>query len=199
MHLLASSIRFIEIQDRLHEIQKNTSYMTAPVEVLKQALSPVLNRYDYVLIDCPPNLGDITLNGIEISDYYLIPTIPDTLSTYGIPQIIKRIKSHATDRILKIQCLGLVVTKYDTRSTSQKNGMNSLPGRFAKAFTDLGLQPAPIFTTKMPQATATASAMDYGESLNKSFKSKYGVSTSDYNKVYEYVELLTYEFRKYVG
>ena len=51
-----------------------------------------LDDYDIVLVDCPPNLGIITLNGLRISHGYIIPTIPDILSTYGIPQIVKRVR-----------------------------------------------------------------------------------------------------------
>lgn len=91
LSLLPSSIRLIDIQDRMSEIPVRLGYSITPMEVLKSAIHPILDRYEYVLIDCPPNLGFITRNGIEISDYYLIPTIPDTLSTYGIPQIVRSI------------------------------------------------------------------------------------------------------------
>ncbi len=194
LHLLCSSIRFIEIQDNLQELAVKSSFTITPIDVLKYSISSILDEYDYVLIDCPPNLGNITLNGIEISDYYLIPTIPDTLSTYGIPQIIKRISDHASDRDLRIKCLGLVVTKYDTRSTSQHSGLRTLPGRFSKAFTDLGLAPSSIFNTKMPQASATAAAMEFQGALDKSFKAKYGLTGSNGQRVYDYVIDLTREF-----
>ena len=50
-------------------------------------ITPVIDEYDWVLIDCPPSMSIITLNGLRISDGFVIPTIPDHLSTYGIPQI----------------------------------------------------------------------------------------------------------------
>lgn len=50
-----------------------------------------------VLIGCPPNLGLITLSGLRIADGYVIPTIPDVLSTYGIPQILNHVERFATD------------------------------------------------------------------------------------------------------
>lgn len=88
---MPSSLELIHIQDSLPLIPAGQFYVTSPVTILKEAISPVLNDYDFVLVDCPPNLGIITLNRIFISDYYLIPCIPDILSTYGIPQILGRV------------------------------------------------------------------------------------------------------------
>lgn len=197
LHLLASSIRFIDIQDRISEIPAKTGYAVNPMEIIKTSVYPILNNYDYVLIDCPPNLGFITRNGIEISDYYLIPTIPDTLSTYGIPQIVRTIDQFTKERPLSIRCLGLVITKFDSRSNSHARGQRNLPVRFRKIFDTLGLSPAPIFNTVMPQANATSEAMEF-TSTPGTFKQKYGRSKSGDRYLYEYVESLTREFINYV-
>jgi chromosome partitioning protein len=196
LHLLPSSIRFIDIQDRIAEIPAKTGFALNPMELLKNAVYPILDDYDYVLIDCPPNLGFITRNGIEISDYYLIPTIPDTLSTYGIPQIVKTIHQFTEDRPLKIQCMGLVITKFDSRSRSHARGLHNLPVRFSKIFDDLGIDEAPIFETVMPQANATSEAMEFYNEPS-TFKQKYGRSKSGGRYLYEYVEELTQEFIDY--
>ncbi|MDO9069491.1 MAG: AAA family ATPase [Deltaproteobacteria bacterium] len=196
LHLLPSSIRFIDIQDRIAEIPAKTGYALNPMEILKNAIHPILDNYDYVFIDCPPNLGFITRNGIEISDYYLIPTIPDTLSTYGIPQIIRTIHQFTLERPLAIRCLGLVITKYDSRSNSHSRGKRNLPTRFAKIFSDLKLAPAPIFDTVMPQANATSEAMEF-TNTPVSFKQKYGRSKSGDRYLYEYVEELVKEFMRH--
>ena len=127
LSLLPSSIDLINVQDRMSDIPRTTGNLL-PMEVLKTAIAGVLDRFDYVLIDCPPNLGYITQNGIEISDYYLIPTIPDALSTYGIPQIIDSIQRFSRKRPLKIQCLGLVVTKFASNSAAHtKRGSKRFP------------------------------------------------------------------------
>src|ERR1043165_3435209 len=92
--LIPSSLDLIDVQDDLATMNRGRFHAATPVEVLRRALRPLLeaDEYDYVLVDCPPSLGLVTLNGLRISDYYLIPTIPDFLSTYGIPQIIKRVR-----------------------------------------------------------------------------------------------------------
>lgn len=196
LDLLPSSIRFIDIQDKISDIPNKTGYSINPMEVLKTTIHSHLDEYDYVLVDCPPNLGFVTRNGIEISDYYLIPTIPDTLSTYGIPQIIKTINQFSIDRPLKIKCLGLLITKYDSRSSSHARGQRNLPARFNKIFTDLELPPAKIFNTVMPQANATAESMEFTNPVT-TFRQKYGRSQSGGRYLYEYVLDLTREFINY--
>lgn len=198
LHLLPSSIKFINIQDRISEIPAKWGYSINPMEVLKNAVHAELNNYDYVLINCPPNLGFITRNGIEISDFYFIPTISDTLSTYGIPQIVNTIHKFCTERPLKIKCLGLVITKFSSTSAAHARGKASLPARFAQIFTKLGVPPAPIFDTVMPQANATSDAMEFGNTP-KSFKEKYGYGRSGDRPLHAYVTDLTREFLKYAG
>jgi chromosome partitioning protein len=199
LSLLASSIRFIDVQDLMTDIPAKSGYSVSPMEVLRTAVSSQLDNYDYVLIDCPPNLGFITRNGIEISDYYLIPTVTDTLSTYGVPQIVRKIHEFSTQRpSLKIRCLGLVATKFMPSSSAQQRGLANLPARFAEPFDRLKLQRAPIFATRMPQANATAEAMDFS-GTSSSFKEKYGYQSSGGRKLHEYVTDLTREFIHYVG
>lgn len=198
LDLLPSSIRFIDIQDRISEIPARTGYAVNPMEILKTAVHGILTQYDYIFIDCPPNLGFITRNGIEISDYYLVPTIPDKLSTYGIPQIVNTIHQFCQERPLGIKCLGLVVTKYDSRSSSHARGLSTLPARFHEVFDKLKISPAPVFAARMPQSNATSDAMDYA-SPRSTFKEKYGRSKSGDKYLYEYVLDLTKEFMSYVN
>jgi len=94
--------------------------------VLRRATKPIIDEYDYVLIDCPPNLGIITLNGLRISDGYLIPTIPDVLSTYGIPQIVSRVAGFAKDISETIEPFGIIISKYRAQSTVHQNVLGRL-------------------------------------------------------------------------
>lgn len=198
LSLLASSIKLIDIQDRISEIPQKSEYAINPMEVLKTAIYNKLRDYDYIFIDCPPNLGFITRNGIEISDYFLIPTIPDTLSTYGIPQIIKTIHDFKKARNLAIECLGLIITKYSSSSNVHIRGMYQLPARLDDISRKLQISKIPVFQTLIPQANATAEAMEYGKTPS-TFRQKYGRSKSGNRYLYEYVIDLTKEFIEYVG
>lgn len=114
--LIPSSLDLIYLQDRLPTMPSGRFQANSPVDVLRRAVKRCLGNYDVVLIDCPPNLGIITLNGLRISERYLIPTIPDILSTYGIPQIMSRVEEFSDEISEAITPLGIVITKYQANA-----------------------------------------------------------------------------------
>ncbi len=61
--------------------------------VLRDALTTLRRKYDYILFDCPPNIYLVSGNAIIASDFYLVPTIPDFISCYGIPFILQHIQN----------------------------------------------------------------------------------------------------------
>ncbi len=173
LDLLPSSLGLIEIQDRMSLVAATSNYTVKPTEILKKAVEPVLKDYDFVLVDCPPNLGTITLNGIFISDYYLIPTIPDILSTYGIPQITNKVSQIAEKEGLKIKSLGIVLTKYRSNLTLHNTTIQMLEH---KAKTDNSYPR--IFKTKIPFTVRAEEAADYNITPN-TLKQKYGYQGLD--------------------
>jgi chromosome partitioning protein len=124
--LLPSSLDLIDVQDRLATTPSGKFYSVNPIELLWRAVKSRLDDYDIVIVDCPPNLGIITLNGLRISHGYIIPTIPDILSTYGIPQIVTRIKEFSDEIAEPIEPLGIVVSKYRVQTTIHVNGLRRL-------------------------------------------------------------------------
>jgi chromosome partitioning protein len=106
----------------LNELEQEISSASStqglsPFNILRLGLNKheILTNYDYVLIDCPPNLNLITLNAIFASDYYIIPTIPDQLSTLGLPLLIRRLQTVKKRRIeldgKDPKLLGIIITK----------------------------------------------------------------------------------------
>lgn len=126
LDLIPSSLKMIGIQDRLVTIPQGKFFSNNPTEIIKKAIKPIINNYDYVIIDCPPNMGLITLNGLRISDAYIIPTIPDVLSTYGIPQIISRVREFSDNIGEDIECLGIVATKVRGQSSLHSRTLDQL-------------------------------------------------------------------------
>lgn len=124
--LLPSSLDLIDVQDRLASMPPGRYYSNNPTDLLRRAVKNVIDDYHYVLIDCPPNLGIVTLNGLRIADGYIIPTIPDVLSTYGIPQIQKRVSDFAKELGEDIAEVGIVVTKFRNQSTLHHNTVRRL-------------------------------------------------------------------------
>ena len=159
--LLPSSLDLIDVQDKLAVIPSGRFYSINPIELLYRAVKTSLDDYDIVLVDCPPNLGIITLNGLRISDGYIIPTIPDHLSTYGIPQIVQRVGAFSEEIAETIKPLGIVVTKYQVQSTVHKNTLRTLQGG----------KDAPVFKTIVRQGNHMAAAAEH--TFKRTLRQKY--------------------------
>ncbi len=86
--------------------------------VLGEQLRKIKDRYDYVIIDCPPSLSTITSNAILCSDYWIAPIVPETLSLLGIELIQTRI-GDLTNRYgkagLSIKFAGSILNRIDIR------------------------------------------------------------------------------------
>ncbi|EHD2282621.1 AAA family ATPase, partial [Vibrio cholerae] len=149
LDLLPSSLEFVNIQDEIPEIS-NKEYVSH-VDILGNTIAKVKDCYDYIIIDCPPNLGAITLNGINISDCYIVPTIPDILSIIGIDLIINRIEAFkAKKNTCNIELAGIIFTKIDYRTNLHTSKMAQL--RRSKDLKDY------IFDSEIPQRISISEA-----------------------------------------
>lgn len=151
LDLLPSSLDLIDVQDRLAGMPSGRFYAENPTDILKRATRNVLDNYDVVIVDCPPNLGIITLNGLRISHGYIIPTIPDVLSTYGIPQIVKRIAQFSETIGENIEPYGIVISKYRQQSTTHQNTLRQMRRK----------SDAPVFETIIPENDKAADAAEF--------------------------------------
>lgn len=83
---------------------------------LKRALEPVLGRYDYVLIDSPPSLGLLTLNGLAAGDRALVPIQCEFYALEGLSQLMRTIEMVREHLNPNLQMAGVVLTMYDPRT-----------------------------------------------------------------------------------
>jgi len=179
LDLLPSSIQLIGIQDRLPMIAMLNNYALKPIDILKEALDPIIDRYNYVIIDCPPSLGDVTKNGLRISTGYIIPTIPDILSTWGIYQIVQSI--HELEKILgrPIPAMGIVATKVQ-KNNLHTRVINDLRGNRLGKFADDETLPQPrLFGATIRQTVDVSRGADVNTDL-RTFKGKYGSAYDDF-------------------
>lgn len=158
LDLLPSSIDLIDTQDRLVLMPAGQFHTKNPTDILRRAIQKIIDTYDYVLIDCPPNLGIITLNGLRIAAGYIIPTIPDVLSTYGIPQIVRRVAHFSEDIGQTIEPFGIAVCKYEQRSRVHRRILQGLRSGTIKV-SESG--PIRVFQHVIPQRTELSDSAEF--------------------------------------
>jgi chromosome partitioning protein len=173
LDLLPSSIQFIEIQEKLPFVAMQGNYNNNPQDILRHALGSVIDRYDFVIIDCPPSLGIVTKNGLRLSTHYVIPTIPDIVSTWGIFQIVSSIASFGESISRVIKPLGIVATKVQGNIDLHARVMAQLRSNNLFAGKDTDLKQPPFFEHFIAQNTNTARGADFESGLN-TLKKKYG-------------------------
>jgi chromosome partitioning protein len=99
-------------------------------QTLGRALHPVLDRYDYVLIDCQPSLGLLTVNGLACSDGVVIPTECEFFSLRGLALLTDTVDK-VRDRLNpKLEISGILLTRYDPRTVNAREVMARVVGRF---------------------------------------------------------------------
>ncbi|SHH09361.1 chromosome partitioning protein [Thermosyntropha lipolytica DSM 11003] len=185
LHLLPSSLDLIEFQEEFLYRRHDYEHVFRP-SLLKERLEEVLHCYDLVLIDCPPDLGFITRNALYMSDYYLIPVIPDILSTYGIPQIINRVEKLKKKTGIGLEPLGIVVSKFRVQSNVHKSQLRLLRAQAGQG----GYRR--VFDTVIPENNQSAAVMDFNHSF-AGLEDKYG-----YKRPYEEYKALAEEVLAYV-
>ncbi len=83
---------------------------------LSRAIDPIRARYDVILIDCPPSLGTLTINGLTAATKVLIPLQCETLSHRGVGQLMETIGDVRSFTNASLEVLGVVATMYDSRT-----------------------------------------------------------------------------------
>lgn len=163
-------------QKRIHDVVKNTSHeglriipatanlSGASVELvdverrefqLLDLLEELKHAYDYIIIDCPPSLGLLTINGLVAADELLIPVQAEYYALEGLGQLlstIELIKEHIKP---DLGILGAVLTMFDKRTRLSEDIMNELYKYF----------PDTIFRSVIPRTVRLAEAPSFGQSI----------------------------------
>ncbi|MCG5433113.1 ParA family protein [Mycobacterium sp. MYCO198283] len=118
-------------------------------QTLARALHPVLDRYDYVLIDCQPSLGLLTVNGLACSDGVIIPTECEYFSLRGLALLTDTVdKVH--DRLNpRLSISGILITRFDARTVNAREVM----ARVLERFGDLVFDTVITRTVRFPETS----------------------------------------------
>jgi len=123
--------------------------------ILKSALEPVRDRYDYILIDSPPSLGLLTLNALVAADTILIPIQCEFYALEGLSQLLNtvRIVQRNMNKTLGIE--GVLLTMYDSRLNLSKQVKSEAEEYFG----------AKVFKTWIPRNVRLAEAPSFGQPI----------------------------------
>ena len=120
---------------------------------LKNALAPIIDRYDYILIDCPPSLSIITINGLmAASDGVLIPVQCEYLALEGVGQLTQTLKRIQQSLFPSLRVQGVIMTMYDGRTRLAADVVSEITKYF----------PDQVFQTIIPRSIRLAEAPSYG-------------------------------------
>jgi len=137
--LAGSEIELIDIENR--------------ETLLTRVIEPIRYRYDYILIDCPPSLGLLTLNGLVAArDGVLIPVQCEYLALEGLGQLTQTIDRVRNALYPDLQIRGVIMTMYDGRTNLAADVVQEVQNFFGKQ----------VFSTVIPRSIRLAEAPSYG-------------------------------------
>ncbi|MCX5965797.1 MAG: ParA family protein [Cyanobacteria bacterium] len=101
-------------------------YYLSATDILFNALNKLKNpegkAYTHIIFDCPPSLGLITLNALSLSRYYIVPTLLDSYSHWGLDKIVESVnRLKRCKASCEVELLGVLYSKVDTKSTIENN------------------------------------------------------------------------------
>lgn len=146
LSLLPSSPALAGAEIELIEIEERESR-------LSHILEPIKSRYDYILVDCPPSLGLLTLNGlVAAKDGVLIPVQCEYLALEGLGQLTQTINRVKNSLFRDLEIRGVILTMYDGRTNLAADVMQEVQRFFGKQ----------VFKAVIPRSIRLAEAPSYG-------------------------------------
>ena len=124
---------------------------------LSKALEPARKRYDYILIDCPPSLGILTLNGITAANEVLIPMQCEYFALEGLSHLFQNIKRIQKTLNPRLEIGGIFFTMYDPRTRLAQQVVKEVSSYFKSK----------VFSTIIPRNVRLSEAPSHGLPISK--------------------------------
>ena len=129
--------------------EKNREYF------IKRALDPVKDDYDFIIIDCSPSLGLITVNALTASDSVIIPIQSEYFALEGLGKLLNTVRIVQTRLNPQLTIEGLLITMYDSRLRLARHVVADVRSHFKRV----------VFDTLIYRNTKLAEAPSYGKSV----------------------------------
>jgi chromosome partitioning protein len=140
--LAGAQVELVRLPDREH--------------LLRKSLIPILDRYDYVLIDSPPSLGLLTVNALTAAaNGVIIPIQCEYLALEGLTQLIHTINLVRENLNPGLTIAGILMTMYDVRTNLSQQVVDEVRKHFGSE----------VFSTVIPRSIRLSEAPSYGETI----------------------------------
>lgn len=140
-------------------------------KVLKKALAPIVMDYDYIIIDCPPSLGLLSLNALTASDTLIVPLQCEYYALEGLSQLLGTVRTVKQNYNEHLEVEGIVYTMYDKRLKLNQQVVDEVNNYF----------PNKSYKTFIPRSVKLAEAPSYGEPVI--YYEKYSKPSFAYKKL----------------
>ncbi len=132
--------------------------------ILRELLEPLQNNYDYILIDCPPSLGLLTVNALTASKEVFIPLQAQYLALQGLSKLVEVIEKIQKRLNKDLRIGGVFITQYDSRKVLNRNVVETIETHFKEK----------VFKTKIRDNIALAEAPTAGLDIFRYQPKSYG-------------------------
>ncbi|MTV50594.1 AAA family ATPase [Heliobacillus mobilis] len=122
---------------------------------LKRSIDPLRSRFDFIVIDCPPSLGLLTLNSLTAADYMLIPIQCEYYALEGLGQLMSTIKLVQKHLNNELSILGVLLTMFDARTNLSIQVVDEVKNHF----------PDEVFRTIIPRNVRLSEAPSHGQPI----------------------------------
>jgi chromosome partitioning protein len=122
---------------------------------LKRSLGEIVDEYDHILIDCPPSLGLLTINGLAAADEVLIPIQCEYYALEGVSQLTRNIELVQNSLNPQLTIEGVVLTMFDGRTTLSSDVVTQVRDHFGET----------AYKTVIPRTVRLSEAPSYGEPI----------------------------------
>jgi chromosome partitioning protein len=123
---------------------------------LKEKLEKVEHEWDFIIIDCPPSLGVLTLNGLVAADYVVIPLQCEYFALEGLTMLMRTIKNIQKQLNKDLELLGILFTMYDSRTRLANDVVQEVKEYFKEK----------VFTSMIPRNVRLSEAPSHGLPIN---------------------------------
>jgi chromosome partitioning protein len=124
---------------------------------LKDAVCSMRGYYDYILIDCPPSLGLLTVNALVASDKLLIPIQCEFYALEGVTKLLESMKRVKTRLNPSLDIFGILMTMYDSKTTLSKQVVEEVRNYFGKY----------VFSIMIPRTVKLSEAPSFGQPITE--------------------------------